>query len=165
MKRSALFALAGLLLAAPALAFMLDVPLAQNASESDAIVRGTVVSRSSHFLETGERFIVTDVTLAVTESWKGTLAAGRQMTFRVNGGEVGELGMRQEHQAAFVDGEDVVLFLRVTPSARWAVSYDEQGKFSVHGDRVIGSRGDAGALQAFRSTVRQLSLVSPKRDH
>ena len=65
----------------------------------DAVVRGTVVSRSSHWLEDGPHIIVTDVTVRITENWKGSLDVGRTVTLRVNGGEGGEMGMRQEHQA------------------------------------------------------------------
>ena len=154
-----------LLLASPVRAMMLDVPLPQNAEESDAVVRGTVVSRTSHWAESGPRIIVTDVTVKIAESWKGTLAAGQAVSFRVNGGEVDGMGMRQEHQPLFVDEEDVVLFLKATPSARWSVSYDEQGKFAVRDDQVVGSKGDAGKLGTFRASVKQMIQSSAKRTH
>jgi len=165
MTRLLRFAALALLLASPAYALMLDVPLPQNAEESDAVVRGAVVARTSHWAESGPRIIVTDVTVKVSETWKGTLAAGQEVSFRVNGGEVDGMGMRQEHQPVFLDDEDVVLFLKATPSARWSVNYDEQGKFAVRDDHVVGSKGDAGKLSTFRTSVKQMIQSSAKRTH
>lgn len=162
MNRILRFAALALLLAAPAYAYMLDIPLDKNAAEADAVVRGTVVSRSSHWLEDGPHIIVTDVTVRITENWKGSLDVGRTVTLRVNGGEVGEMGMRQEHQAVFGDDEDVVLFLKATTSARWSMSYDEQGKFRVKESHVVGSKGDAGTLAVFRGAVKQMIQAAPK---
>lgn len=164
MNRSLRIAALALLLATPLQANMLDVPLPQNAAESDAVVRGTVVSRTSHWAETGPRIIVTDIKVKVVESWKGSPAVGSEVSFRVNGGEVDGMGMRQEHQAVFSADEDVVLFLRANSSARWSMSYDEQGKFAVREERVVGSKGDAGNLRTFRASVKQMVQSAPKRD-
>lgn len=163
MNRSLRIAALALLLATPLHAYMLDIPLAQNAAECDAVVRGTVISRTSHWAEAGPRIIVTDIKVKVAETWKGQVAAGAEVSFRVNGGEVDGMGMRQEHQAVFAADEDVVLFLRTTPNARWSVSYDEQGKFAVRDERVVGSKGDAGSLRMFRSSVKQMLQSAPKR--
>jgi hypothetical protein len=165
MNRTLRIAALALLLASPVRAMMLDIPLSQNAGESDAVVRGTVVTRTSHWAESGPRIIVTDITVKLSESWKGTLAAGQEVTFQVNGGEVDGMGMRQEHQPVFIDEEDVVLFLKATPSAHWSVSYDEQGKFAVRDDQVVGSKGDAGKLGTFRTSVKQMIQASAKRTH
>lgn len=165
MTRILKFAALVLLLASPLHAMMLDVPLQQNAAESDAVVRGTVISRSSHWAESGARIIVTDVTVKVSEAWKGSLAAGQLVKFRVNGGEVDGMGMRQEHQAQFVADEDVVLFMKATSSTRWSVNHDEQGKFAVQGSQVVGFKGDAGSLRTFRTSVKQMIQATPKRDH
>ena len=165
MTRTLRFAALALFLASPVYAFMLDIPLSRNADESDAVVRATVTSRSSHWAESGPRIIVTDVTVKVSETWKGSLALGQELTFRVNGGEVDGMGMRQEHQAVFADHEDVVLFLKTTPSARWSVNYDEQGKFAVREDQVVGAKGDVGSLRTFRTSVKQMVQAAPKRDH
>ncbi len=164
MNRSLRIAALALLLATPLHAYMLDIPLSQNAAESEAVVRGTVVSRTSHWAETGPRIIVTDIKVKVAETWKGSLVAGSEVSFRVNGGEVDGMGMRQEHQAVFSPDEDVVLFLRANSGARWSMSYDEQGKFAVREERVLGFKGDAGSLRTFRTSVKQMVLSAPKRD-
>jgi hypothetical protein len=165
MTRIVRFAALALLLASPVYAYMLDIPLSRNAEESDAVVRATVISRSSHWVESGPRIIVTDVTVKVSETWKGSFAAGQELTFQVNGGEVDGMGMRQEHQAVFADHEDVVLFLKATPSARWSVHYDEQGKFAVQDGQVVGIKGPAGSLGTFRASVKQMIQSPAKRDH
>src|SRR5262252_6464008 len=101
MKRSLLAGLLiGLAAAAPAAAFMLEVPMEDLVRTSDAVVRATVTDRQSRWL-TSPHIIVTDVTLDVRESWFGTLQPGQHITLEVRGGEVGEIGMREEHQPVF----------------------------------------------------------------
>ena len=146
--------LAGALLAAatPAAALMLRAPLDELVGSSDAIVRAGVLSTESRWLD-DPRVIVTEVKLEVREPWRGGLRSGAPLTLTVLGGEVGGMGMKQEHQPEFRAGEEVVLFLKATPSARWAVNYEEQGKYTVLGEQVVGFDRQPMMLAAFKAAI------------
>ncbi len=153
--RRALLLLGMLALAAPAVALMVEVPLPRLVADADAVVKAKVVALESRWTD-DHATIVTDVTLTVEESWAGDLAAGRRFVVRVEGGEVGDMGIQSEHQPAFADGEECVLLLRATSSARLEVSGLEQGKFTVLGDQVVDFRQQAMPLQSLRRTVESL---------
>ena len=155
MKR-ALLVLALLAFAGPALALMIEVPLDRLAATSDAVVRAKVTDLHSRWTD-DHATIVTDVTFSIVESWSGDLVAGSPLVLQVEGGEVGDLGVRVEHQPVFSPGEETVLFLKVTPSARFRVNALEQGKFTVLGDQVMGFRGEHLPLVTLRATVRSLA--------
>ncbi len=127
MRRIALTVL--LLVAAPALASLArPVTVEALARESDAVVRGTVERRESHW--TGDRLrIYTLVTVQVASAWRGS-APGRGVV-RVPGGEVGDVGQWVDAAPTFADGEEVVLFLSRHPSGDFEVRGMRQGKFRV----------------------------------
>ncbi|MCC6349155.1 MAG: hypothetical protein IT347_06140 [Candidatus Eisenbacteria bacterium] len=160
--RAMLVAALGLLLAAPALAYMFEAPLEEIVASSDLVVKGRVTGLQSRFLDSSTRFIVTDVTLSVDEVWAGTMGAGRTVTFTINGGEVGEIGMRQEHQPVFSQGEEALVFLRAGTDARLAVNYAEQGKFTVRGEQAVGFKQMPIALKSLRGDVARLKPARPR---
>ena len=155
MKR-AILVLAMLALAAPALALMVEVPLEKLASSSDAVVRAKVTGLESRWTD-DHATIVTDVTLAIVESWTGDLVAGSRLVLQVEGGEVGDIGVRVEHQPVFSPGEETVLFLRATPGARYRINALEQGKYTVMGDHVVGFKQQSFPLATLRAPVRSLA--------
>lgn len=155
MKR-ALVILALLAFAGPASGLMLEVPLDRLAAGSDAVVRAKVMEMESRWTD-DRTTIVTDVTFSIVESWAGDLVIGSKLVLQVEGGEVGDLGVRVEHQPVFRPGEETVLFLKATPSARYRVNALEQGKFMVLGDQVTGFRGESLSLVTLRATVRSLT--------
>ncbi|MBI5708758.1 MAG: hypothetical protein HZC42_00385 [Candidatus Eisenbacteria bacterium] len=160
MKR-AILALAMLAVASPALALMVEVPLDRLITSSDAVVRAKVTGLESHWTA-DHSTIVTDVTLSIEESWAGDLAAGAPLVLQVEGGEVGDIGIRSEHQPVFSPGEETVLFLKATSNARLRVNAVEQGKYTVLGDHVVGFRQQAFPLATLRATVNGLTR---SRDH
>ena len=156
MKRSLFALILGLAAAAPAAAWMLEIPMEDLVRTSDAVVRAHVVDRHSRWLE-DPHIIVTDVTLDVRESWLGRIPPGTRITLQVHGGEVGDIGMREEHQPVFAADEDVVLFLTGAAGARLQVNSVEQGKYSVLDGEAVGSRMQRLSLASLKATVNHLA--------
>jgi hypothetical protein len=77
-------------------------------ARSEVVVRGRVVG-STPKLDRAAGRISTFTTVEVTESLKG--AAGKRLTVRQPGGEVGGIGQSVAGAARFAPGEEVVLFL------------------------------------------------------
>ncbi|BDG01879.1 hypothetical protein [Anaeromyxobacter oryzae] len=116
--------------AAPAAAALFKATTVEEAARtSDAVVRGTVLRKTSRFAPGSDR-IVTDVDIAVTSTWKG--AAGKTVTVTVPGGVVGDLGQYVDAAPTFEVGEDVVVFLARRPGA-WGVNGLALGKWTVAG--------------------------------
>jgi hypothetical protein len=90
--------------------------LADLTREAEVIVVARVEGQRARWDHQGR--IVTDVTLRVTESLHGTLARGAVVIAQRLGGEIGDLGLRVEGEAQYVQGERIVLFARrlTTPS-------------------------------------------------
>jgi hypothetical protein len=142
------------LLLAPSLAWattLLALDVDGLAATSDAVVRATVTRVTPRWTRDGAR-IVTDVELAVSESWKG--GAPRTIVVMQPGGVVGDLGQRVEGSASFTPGEEVVLFLEAR-GERYTVSGMAQGRFRVE-------RSSDGTLAyARQDQCQQLRLVDP----
>lgn len=103
----------------------LDVP--GLATRSDAVVRGRVVSTRARITGDGAR-IMTDAEIDVLEVLKGPAAA--HVTVMQPGGVVGDVGQVVHGVAAFVPGEEVVVFLEAR-GARATVTGMLQGRFVV----------------------------------
>ncbi len=132
------------------------------ARSSSAIVRGRVVSREARATPGGR--IVTEVEVAVAESWKGT--PGRRVRLVVPGGSLGSIAMSVDAAPAFTDGEDVVLFL--TREGRgWHVNGWALGKFRVVGDEARPGLENArilpGAVRAGERAVGPMKLSELER--
>ncbi|MCA9581904.1 MAG: hypothetical protein KC416_08915 [Myxococcales bacterium] len=82
-------------------------------ARSTLIIQGATVASDSHYDERGR--IVTDVTLRIGETWKGTVTRGDLITLRTLGGSVGDLAMTVPGEPVLVVGQELVLFAR--PSA------------------------------------------------
>ncbi len=111
------------------------------ARSSEAVVRGRVVRREPRQARDGR--IVTEVEVAVAESWKG--APGRTVSLVVPGGSLGSIAMSVDAAPTFTDGEDVVLFLTHEGKA-WHVNGWALGKYRVVGDEVRPGLGGAEIL-------------------
>ncbi len=144
--------------ALPAAALMVDVPMDQMVATSSDIVRGKIVALNSHWTD-DHSIIVTDVSFQVSEAWMGTTAVGSKLSLQVNGGEVGDVGMRQENQPVFIQDQDAVLFLTATPSARLTINNAEQGVYRVLGQSVVGAKGVAIPMTAFHATINRMKSL------
>ena len=139
----------------PAAAAMIPFTIDEMVAESESVVQGRVVSMNSHWLDGQGSIIVTDVAFAVDEVWMGNQSPGDQLTLQVAGGEVGEIGMRQEHAPQFRIDEEAVVFLWTRPDGRLDVFNAEQGKYTVLGSTVIGFRREPLDLTDFRAEFEQ----------
>ena len=112
-------------------ALMVRLSPEQMRAASDVIVTGTVTATASQWDET-HNTIYTDVTVA-TERFDKGFAAG-QITVRVPGGEVGDIGLRVGDIPSFSPSERVKLHLtRATDAAIFELVNGEQGKVVLGG--------------------------------
>ncbi len=140
-------------LAVDAGAAMVEVPLEVVAGRASVIVQGKVTGQRSRWTEDGGT-IVTDVTVRVSEALKGGAGAGDEVTFQVEGGEVGEVGIWVEHQPRFLPDQEVLLFLRPAEGGALAVQCAEQGRYTVFASRAYDYRGRLRELPRLKADVR-----------
>jgi len=84
--------------------------LADLTREAEVIVVARVDGQRARYDTQGR--IVTDVSLRIEQSLHGRLGPGARATAMRLGGAVGDLGLRVEGEASYVDGERVILFAR-----------------------------------------------------
>jgi hypothetical protein len=130
-------------------AAMIKLSLEQLIAQADIIVQGIVVYQESAWNDQ-HTAIYTDVTLAVEGAVKGL--PGLEVTFRVAGGIVGDIGMRTSNDPVFQVGEQVLVFLD-TKGAMASVVGLRQGKYTVTGG-TITRNGQTMAVDDFVSAIR-----------
>lgn len=96
------------------------------AAQSSVVVRATVVSSQPR--QAG-RTVVTVHRLAVSELLKGDV--GEAVTVVTRGGELAQVGVRVDGEAALAPGDELVLFLTPTESGVFTVTGLAQGAFRV----------------------------------
>ena len=148
LARVACLAAATLVGAAPAFGLMLEKSVDELSTEADTIVVGSVARQTSAWSEGGGE-IHTDVTLLVERVVAG--AADRELTFRITGGQVGDLQMHTSDDPTFSLGDRVVVFLDSSQKPARLVGL-EQGAVRVRGDRVQ-RRGREASLPEFVGEV------------
>lgn len=150
-------------------------------AEAEEVVVARVIEQRSHYDERG--LIVTDYSMQVERSEKGTSAPGSMLVVRRLGGIVGERGLRIAGEPTFQAGELVLLFgdrngetyvrpvgmaqgaLRVFEheGERWARS-DTQGMALVRGGPGEKSRAAAEEPRKLEELLRDVrSLVAGQR--
>lgn len=130
-------------------AAMRKLPMADLARKADTIVVGTVTQQESAW-DAQHTAIYTDVTLAVERVLAGTPV--EMVTLRVAGGRVGGMGMRTSNDAAFQDGERVIVFLNTSAVPSTVVGM-QQGKFALQ-DNMVTRADEAWSLDEFIAAVR-----------
>jgi hypothetical protein len=122
--------------------------------EADTIVLGTVTGRVSAWNDR-RTAIQTDVTVTIEETIKGS--PGAEITFRVAGGIVGDIGMRTSTAPVLHDGDQVVLFLN-TGGVPTSVVGHHQGALTVQ-DGTVAKDGQRLAvdnvIRAIRAATRE----------
>jgi len=161
MRRSMmLFMAAGALaLAAPARALMVEVGMSEMVATSTDIVRARVVDLNSYWVN-APHVIRTDVTLQVTETWKGGLAAPATVTVTLQGGRVGDVNMQVEDQPDMRPGDDLVLFMQGGADTRFRLTNDFQGHYVVQDGQVLSPRLEVLKLSELRLRVQRLAAPS-----
>jgi hypothetical protein len=115
---------------------MVEIPYEQLWEESDTIVLGTVTGITHHGTLTGTIYRI--VTLSVERFYKNPLDA-ETLFIRVEGGELGPIGVWVEDQPEFSVCERTLVFLAETDQTHeeetvYRVYGLFQGKFTVEGD-------------------------------
>ncbi len=121
MKRSVVLGCAAvMLLAAPiAATVMIPTDLPDVTASATLIVRGRVIDTRA-FTDIANGPVMTAVTIAVTESLKGT--ADRTVTFRAHGGELGRYRQVLVGAPTFAIGDEAYFFLkRAAAGDLWTV--------------------------------------------
>lgn len=128
---------------------MIKRSLERLSQETDLILFGTVTKQVSAWNDQ-HTAIHTDVTVAVEEAIKGS--PGEEMTFRVSGGIVGDIGMRTSTDPVFQEGEQVIVFLNtgVVPAR---VTGHFQGKYTVQ-NGTITRDGQREPVASFTNAIR-----------
>jgi len=135
----------------PGSALMVEMSMDQLSQEADNVVRGTVVKQVSAW-NLGHTAIHTDVTIAVDEVISGSERS--EVTFRIAGGVVGEIGMRTSNDPVFQTGESVIVFVGGDEVAVPTLVGKAQGAFKVEDDAVIGVDGKKTPMADFVDAVR-----------
>jgi len=115
---------------------MIEIPYDQLWEESDTVVLGTVTGITHHGTLTGMIYRI--VTLSVESFYKNPLDS-ENLFIRVEGGEIGSMGVWVEDQPEFSVGERTLVFLAETDQTHegetvYRVYGLFQGKFTVEGD-------------------------------
>jgi len=116
---------------------VLTMSTEQLVKESSAIVVGTCREKKSFWNEKRDK-IFTEVTLRVDQSLKGDV--GPETVVTIPGGRVGSTIYEVTDMPAFLDGEEMVLFLWQHPSGKNLVTGAMQGKLTIQVDRKTGKK-------------------------
>ncbi len=146
---SVLVAIALLTSAHSASAAVIRLSLEQLTLEADRIVVATVTTLHSRLEDDG--LIRTYVTLQVDEYLKGD-EVHRELTVKILGGTVDDLGLKVSDSPKFELGEEVLVFLEEEDGS-YRVFGHFQGKHTIRDDRVLERRI---ALPAFRRRIHQI---------
>ena len=108
---------------------------------SDDIVTGEVTSVSSQVVQQGYlKRIMTDVTVAVTDTVKGGQNKSSTLYLRVPGGRVGPVVTRATAMPQFKVGDEVLLYLEYKQGFGHVVVAGERGKFDITTDTETGAK-------------------------
>ena len=97
--------------------------------------------------------IDTDVTVTIEANLKGS--RGVDVTFRIAGGIVGDVGMRTSNDPVFQSGDRVIIFLD-TARVPFRIVGQHQGAFKIS-DGMVTRHGHRMAVDDFISAVRAAS--------
>lgn len=135
--RRRLLAAAALAMAATvASAMVVPLRLSDMVAQSDLILRGRVVGLESSW--TPDRSTIqTDVTLQVLDPVVSTTDVQEQVTFRIEGGRIGEQEVRTSVDPVFEEGDEGVFFLQFdTDEPRPTLVGRSQGYLAIENGMV-----------------------------
>jgi hypothetical protein len=125
---------------------LVPMDTAELTARADRVILGVVESQAAHWTS-DHQAIYTDVTVRVTQSYKGGAAPGERVVVRREGGSLDGLGMRVFGAAQFAVGEEVVVFTEKRAGIAYTVGMT-QGKLHVYqdSDGVKRVAADLGAV-------------------
>jgi hypothetical protein len=162
MRGRAALILAMLAIIAPAADATVTVPadLRELAAGARAIVHGRVVATEARWAE-GRRQIETLVTIEATDYLKGDF--GRDLTFKVPGGQMGHYRSLMVGAPAFREGDEVVVFLDAQgPAVPWIVGFN-QGVYRVAANAAGAKMIVAGVSLARGEEAERVVRGDPSR--
>lgn len=111
-------------------------------ANADAIVLGTVTAVESRWVNSAKygRFIVTDVSVEISETAKGTLNKSTTITFTMPGGRIDAIATAASGLASFAEGEESLLYLVEAPNLGYVVIGGSLGKIPVETDKATGGK-------------------------
>lgn len=154
----------GLLIAAPAMGLTVkSFTTADMASNADVIVVGTVSAVESRWVKSPKygEYIVTDISIDVSESAKGAANKNSSLSFTMPGGRVDTIATAVPGLAQFAEGEEVLLYLVASPNLGYVVIGGAQGKVPVGTEKATGAKYvPAGAVAASPDDEAAKALVA-----
>jgi hypothetical protein len=131
------------------------VPLEKMVEASDRIVVGKVLGLESKWDKNGT-LIWTYVTLSCQQIIKGPVSEN-QITIRVMGGKVGEVGVHVSHVPIFRKGETALVFLQENEKGLFDVLNWREGKYTFAQDGLerMGRREPFSLLNSIKKMVSQ----------
>ncbi len=128
---------------------------------STAVLYGKCTKLKSEWNQ-DKSIIYTYVTIAPEEYIKGNL--GAQAVIAVPGGQVGNIIYEVSEMPVFIEGEEVVAFVRTNPAGKNLVTGGYQGKMKIEKDKKTGkkivktegsdSEAEGEALDSFVTKVK-----------
>lgn len=138
---------------------LIAMDLASLVEQSDYVLIGQAQSQQSRY---ADKAIVTDVTLKVISSLKGSAKPGDKLVVTSLGGSIGDVGLRVNGAASFKLGQSALVFLR-RAGKELSVTGMSQGVMAISGN--AGSEQvettAAGATLMQRNADGQLVATEP----
>jgi hypothetical protein len=121
-------------------AAIVKLSLPELVAQSDVIVRGMVTKTEcrwgSEAPNPSRRLIFTDVLLTPNDWLKGTADSG-PVLITIQGGVIGDLGLRVEDEPEFKVGEEVIVFLSpMADNGRRTVTNFCEGKYTIASEGI-----------------------------
>jgi hypothetical protein len=136
-------------------AAMAPATLPELGREATIVALGRVEGREGRWSE-DRSAIRTDVTAVVLRAVKGDARPGGRLSFRVAGGEVGDVGLAVSGEARPRVGEEAVLLLAPAPDGRdLALVGGEEGYYPVHAGKVVTVDGRELGLDRFLAELQR----------
>ena len=131
---------------------------------SDDIVTGEVTSVTAQVVQQGYlKRIMTDVTVAVTDTVKGGQNKSSTLYLRVPGGRLGPVVTKATDMPQFKVGDEVLLYVEYKEGFGHVVVAGERGKFDITTDTETGAKHVAAGTTAAKAALAE-SATGIKHD-
>jgi hypothetical protein len=151
--RRLLKAAALVMAAAVASAMVVPLQLSDMVAQSDLIVRGQVVGLESSW--TPDRTMIqTDVRLQVLDVVVSRVDVQEEVTFRVEGGRIGEQEVRTSVDPVFREGDEGIFFLQFGPDEPHPTLVGRSQGYLPIDNGTVSVDGEAKSVAELKSLIR-----------
>ena len=134
-------------------AMVVPLQLSDIVAQSDLIVRGQVVGLESNWTQDGSA-IQTDVRLQVLDVMVSRVDVQDEVTFRVEGGRIGEQEVRTSVDPVFKEGDEGIFFLHfATDEPRPTLVGRSQGYLPID-NGMVSVDGEKKSVAELKSLIR-----------